>query len=82
MAKGCKLDIRPLDEGQTPSRGTMRCLQHGIILEGNNNGPNEDTKLKEALMFWRVMLEGRVQRRVMFKGFILPHIASNWSLRP
>ena len=52
-----------------------------IILEGNINGPNQEKKLREKLMFWRIILKGRVQGRVWFKCSICPHNASNWSLR-
>ena len=68
-----------LDEGpQDLRRGNLRCLLHGIILEGNINDPNREMKLKGELMFSRIILEGRVQgestSRVQY--------ASNWSLCP
>ena len=30
---------------------TSEDILHGIILEGNNNNPNQEMKLKEELMF-------------------------------
>ena len=35
LAKSCKLDRRPLDEGPRPRRDKARCLLHDIILEGD-----------------------------------------------
>lgn len=37
---------------------------------GNTTDPNEEMNLKEELMFSEDHLEGRVHRRVWFKGFI------------
>ena len=35
LAKRCKLEQRPLDEGPRPRRDKVRCLLHDIILERN-----------------------------------------------
>jgi hypothetical protein len=35
LRERCKLDRMPLDEGARPRRGRVRCLLHGVILEGN-----------------------------------------------
>jgi hypothetical protein len=37
---------------------------------GNTTDPNEEMNLKEKPMFSEYHLEGRVQGRVRFKGFI------------
>ena len=51
LTRLCKVDRRPLDAGPRPKRGTVRCLTYDIILEGNTNGPNQETKLTGGHMF-------------------------------
>ena len=52
LADRCKLGRSPLDdEGPRPRRDTVRCFINGIILEGNNNDPNQEMKLKGDFMF-------------------------------
>ena len=58
--KRCKLGQKPLDEGPRSRRGKVRCLLHGIILEGNTNGLNQEVKLEGELMFWIIILESMV----------------------
>lgn len=52
----------------------MRCLLHGIILEENTYDPNQETKLNGELIYWRTILEGRVQGSLV-QRFNLPKIA-------
>lgn len=42
LAKRCKMDIRFLGEGPTSRRGNVRCLLHGIGLEGNTPNLNQE----------------------------------------
>ena len=73
LAKWCKLDQRPLDEGPRPRRGKARCLLHDINLDGNTklNGSNQEVKL----MFWRSVLKSRVQGKICpVQEFNLPQL--------
>ena len=42
----------------------------GIILEENTTAPNQEVNLKGEIVFWRTMLECKVQGRVWFKDSI------------
>ena len=34
------------------------------------NGPNQEMKLKGELVFWRIILKGRIQERIRSEGSI------------
>lgn len=48
----------------------MRYLLHDIIFEGDTNDLDQIMKFKGELIFWRITLEGRFQKRVRFQGSI------------
>ena len=48
----------------------MRHLLHGIILEGDTNDPDQEMKPKKELIFWRIILEDKIQGKVQFKSSI------------
>jgi hypothetical protein len=49
--KSHKLDPRLLDEDPKPIQANLKWHLHGIILEGNSIGPNQQMKLNESSWF-------------------------------